>query len=49
MRYLITFLLVILVVVLLLDVTDARGGRGGGNSRSGVEAGLGAVDEVEEP
>lgn len=35
MRYLISFLLVILVVVLLLDVTDARGGRGGGTSRSG--------------
>ena len=35
MRYLITCSLVILVVVLLLDVTDARGGRGEGTSRSG--------------
>ena len=35
MRYPITFSLVILVVVLLLDVTDARGGRGGGTNRSG--------------
>lgn len=46
MRYLITCSLVILVVVLLLDVTDARGGRGEGTSRSGRRSWAGSRGRI---
>ena len=46
MRYPITFSLVILVVVLLLDVTDARGGRGGGTNRSGRRSWAGSRERI---
>ena len=46
MRYPITFSLVILVVVLLLDVTDTRGGRGGGTNRSGRRSWAGSRERI---